>query len=255
MHMSVVYMFLIFLASLIAGAMNSVAGGGTLVTFPTLLFVGVQPIVANASNTMGLWPATLFTGWLYREHIETSRRMFALLMVVSIAGGFLGAWLLLHTPERIFNRLIPLLLCFAAIVFTFSRHIRAVAERMSIPSHWLAAAAAAGQFGIAVYGGYFGAGMGVLMLSLYSLTLSGSIHSMMGVRSICGTAINAMAVIVFIAGHRIDWLIAALVAAGSIVGAGAGTLSVRRLQPALARRVVLVVAWGMTLAYIAKMGF
>lgn len=254
MHMPVFYMFLIFLASLVAGAMNSVAGGGTLVTFPTLLFTGVPPIIANASNSMGIWPSGLFTGWLYREHIETSRRMFALLIAMSVVGGFLGAWLLLHTPEKIFNRLIPLLLLFAAILFTFSRHARGIADRMSIPAHWLAVTAVLGQFAVGVYGGYFGAGMGVLMLSLYSLALSTNIHSMLGIRSTCGTAIKATAVIVFIAGHRIDWLVAALVAAGSMAGAGAATLSVRRLPPALARRVVLVVAWGMTLAYITKMG-
>lgn len=254
MHMSALYMFLIFLASLVAGAMNSVAGGGTLVTFPTLLFTGVAPIVANASNSMGLWPSTLFTGWLYRDHIETSRRMFALLIAISVVGGFLGAWLLLHTPERVFNQMIPLLLLFAALLFTFSRHVRGVADRMSIPSHWLAAVAVVGQFGIAVYGGYFGAGIGVLMLSLYSLTLDTTIHSMMGIRSICATAINATAVVVFIAGHRIDWLVAALVAAGSIAGAGAGATTIRRLDPALARRIVLVVAWGMILAFLARMG-
>lgn len=254
MHTRAVYLLLIFLGSLVAGAMNSVAGGGTLVSFPTLLFAGVPSIVANATNSLGLWPATLFTGWLYSEHIETPRRTVVLLVSISVVGGFLGAWLLLHTPERIFDRLIPLLLLFAATLFTLGPHVRRMADRMSIPVQWLAAMAALGQFGIAVYGGYFGAGIGVLMLALYSLTLSGSIHSMLGIRSICGTAVNATAVVVFIAGHRIDWWIAALMAVGALVGAGVGVFSVKRLEPAIARRVVLVVAWGMTLAYLAKMG-
>lgn len=254
MHTRVIYMFLIFLGGLVAGAMNSVAGGGTLVSFPTLLFAGVPPIVANATNSLGLWPASLFTGWMYRDKIVTPRRTILLMVAVSVIGGFLGAWLLLHTPERIFYRLIPVLLLFAAFLFTISRHVRGIADRMSIPHQWLTAMALLGQFAIGVYGGYFGAGIGVLMLSLYSLTLSGDIHSMLGVRSICGTAIKVTAVVVFIAGHQVDWGVAGLVVAGALVGAGIGTFGVKRLDPMIARRVVLVVAWGMTLAYLAKMG-
>jgi uncharacterized protein len=254
MHTRAVYLLLIFLASLVAGAMNSVAGGGTLVAFPTLLLAGVPSIVANATTSLGLWPAALFTGWVYRSHIETSRRMIVLLAAVGIVGGFLGACLLLHTPEKVFNRLIPLLLLFAAALFTLGPRARGMADRMSIPSQWLAVTATLGQFGIAVYGGYFGAGIGVLMLALYSLTLSTNIYSMLGVRSICVTAINATAVAVFIAGHRIDWWLAAVMAAGALSGAGVGALSMRRLRPTIARRIVLVVAWGMTLAYLTKMG-
>jgi uncharacterized membrane protein YfcA len=255
MHISAVYMFLLFLAAAVAGAMNTVAGGGTLVSFPSLLFAGVPSITANATNSMALWPATLLTGWLYRDRMETPRRTFMLLIAMSVAGGFLGAWLLLHTPQRVFDRLIPVLLLFAAVLFTISPRVRGMTEHLSIPAAWLTAIAAVGQFAVAVYGGYFGAGMGVLMLALYSLTLNTSIHSMLGLRSMCATAANATAVVVFIAGHKIDWWIAAVMALGAMAGAGLTTITLKRLEPAIARRVVLFMAWGMTLAYLAKMGF
>lgn len=254
MHLNHVYLFLIFLASIIAGAMNAVAGGGTLVAFPALLFAGVPSIVANATSSLGMWPSSATSGWVYRKHIDTPRRTLVLLIVASIAGGFFGAWLLLHTPESIFNRLIPVLLLFAVCLFSISGYVRRMAERMSISAGHLAAMACIGQFAIAIYGGYFGAAMGVLMLSLFSLTLSSNIHSMNGVRTFCGAAVNATAVVVFILGHRIDWWFAAVMAIGSTVGSTAGAMGMRRLNPLLARRVVLLIAWGMTLAYVAKMG-
>ncbi|HVB98327.1 MAG TPA: sulfite exporter TauE/SafE family protein [Candidatus Dormibacteraeota bacterium] len=254
MHSSPIYLFLIFVASVIAGVMNAVAGGGRLVAFPALLFAGVPPIMANATSSLGVWPSGLTSGWVYRKYIDTPRRTIILLIVGSIAGSFLGAFLLLHTPEHIFERLIPPMLIFAALLFSFSGHIRRMAERMAIPAGSLVVMGVAGQFAIAIYGGYFGAGMGVLMLSLFSLTLSTKIHSMNGLRAFCMTAVNATAVVVFIFGHRIDWWFAAVMAIGATIGSTAGALGMRRLSPVIARRIVLVLAWGMTIAYVAKMG-
>jgi len=234
--------------------MNAVAGGGTLVAFPALLFAGVPPIVANATTSLGLWPSAAMSGWVYRKEITTPRRTVLLLVAMSLAGGFAGAWLLLHTPERIFDRLIPVLLLFAVVLFTASGKVRRMAERMSISAGRLEALAIVGQFAVAIYGGYFGAAMGVLMLALFSLTLGSSIHSMNGVRTFCATAVNAIAVVVFIFGHRIDWHVAAVMAVAAVIGATGGALVMRKLNPLLARRVVMVVAWGMTLAYVAKMG-
>ncbi|HEV2387983.1 MAG TPA: sulfite exporter TauE/SafE family protein [Candidatus Acidoferrales bacterium] len=252
MHIDSLHWVLVILASVVAGAMNAVAGGGTLLAFPTLLFVGVPSIPANATTSLGLWPSSVASGWLYRKDIDVPGQALALLSMVSVAGGFLGAWLLLHTPQRIFDLLVPVLLLFAAAIFTASERIRLLAGRLSIPGGRLLALAVAGQFAIGIYGGYFGAAMGVLMLALFSLTLASTIHSMNGVRSICGMAINGMAVVVFIAGHRIDWRIAAVMALASVGGASAGTVYMRRLDPAPARRVVLALAWGMTLAFVAR---
>ncbi len=254
MHTNLLYLFLVFVASLVAGVMNAIAGGGTLVSFPTLLFVGVPPIVANATNSLGLWPSAATGGWVYRKEITTRRRTVWLLLAISVIGGFLGAWLLLHTPEHIFGRLIPILLLFAAGLFTASGRVRKMAERLAISPGRLEMLALVGQLPIAMYGGYFGAAMGVLMLALFSLTLSSNIHSMNGVRAFCASAVNATAVVVFIAGHRIDWFIAGVMAAGAILGAIVAATWMRGLNPVLARRIVLVVAWGMTIAYVAKMG-
>ncbi|HVB98340.1 MAG TPA: sulfite exporter TauE/SafE family protein [Candidatus Dormibacteraeota bacterium] len=253
MHSSPIYLFLVFFASVIAGVMNSVAGGGRLVAFPALLFAGVPPIVANATSSLGVWPSLAASSWVYRKYIDTPRRTLILLIVMSVVGSLLGAWLLLHTPARFFERLIPPLLIFAAILFSFSGHIRRMADRMAIPAGYLAAMAVIGQFVIAIYGGYFGAGMGVLLLSLYSLTLNTKIHAMNGLRTFCAMATITTSVTVFILGHEIDWLFAAIVAVGAILGSTAGAISMRRLSPILARRMVLVIAWGMTLVYVAKM--
>ena len=126
--------------------MNAVAGGGTLVAFPALLFAGVPAIVANATTSLGLWPSAATSGWVYRQEITTPRRTVLLLVAMSLAGGFAGAWLLLHTPERIFDRLIPLLLLFAVVLFTASGKVRRMAERMSISAGRLGVVGASGPF-------------------------------------------------------------------------------------------------------------
>ncbi len=255
MHLTFIYLVLIFVASVIAGVMNAVAGGGRLVSFPVLLFAGVPPIVANATASLGVWPGSATSGWVYRKHIETPRRTLVLLVAASIAGSLVGALVLLHTPESLFAHLIPPVLIFASVLFTISGHVRRMTERMAIPAGGLAAMAVIGQFVIAIYGGYFGAGMGVLLVSLYSLTLVAKIHSMNGVRSFCATVVNTTAVAVFIFGHRIDWWVAAIMCTGSMIGGTAGAMSMRRLNPVIARRVVLLLVWGMTLTYVAKIGF
>jgi uncharacterized membrane protein YfcA len=254
MHTPTVYLFLIFWASLLAGAMNAVAGGGTLVAFPSLLFAGVAPVVANATTSLGLWPSAATGGWVYRKEITTPKKVVLALVGSSILGGFTGAWLLLHTPDVVFHELIPPLLLFASTLFTLSGRVRRMAERTSLSTKRLAAFAVVGQFGVAIYGGYFGAAMGVFMLALFSLTLGGTIHSMNGVRTWCGTAVNTTAIVVFLFGHRIDWPIAGVMAAGAIVGGVTGAMCMRRLNPLIARRIVLAVAWTMTIVYIAKMG-
>lgn len=254
MHTTFLYVSLIFLASLVAGVMNAVAGGGTLVAFPALLLAGVPPIVANATTSLGLWPSAAFSGLVYRKHIETPWRTFAQLLLASVAGGFAGSWLLLHTREQDFHRLIPILLLFAACLFTLGNRVRRMAERIALSPRRLAGVAVAGQVAIAIYGGYFGAAMGVLMLGLFSSTLGTNIHSINGIRSFCGTFVNSTAVVVFVLGHRIDFRVAAIMVVAAIVGGVVGALGFRRLEPALARRIVLIVAWGMIATYIAKMG-
>lgn len=254
MHTSLLYLFLVFLASVVAGVMNAVAGGGRLVAFPALLFVGVPPVVANATSSLGAWPSLATSGLVYRKYIDTPRRTLILLVGVSVAGSLLGALVLLHTPSSYFERMISPLLLFASFLLTISGRVRRMADRMAISSHHLAAGAVVGQFVAAVYGGYFGAGMGVILLSLYALTLSGKIHSMNGLRTLCGSVTIATSVTVFIFGHKIDWLFAAVMAAGAILGSSVCALNMRRLNPIVARRIVLVLVWGMTLFYVGKMG-
>jgi len=243
-------LLIIFVAALVAGAMNAVAGGGTMVVFPTLLFLGVPPIAANATCALGVWPSGIAGAIAYRDFHAAPRRLILALTAVSLLGGAWGAWLLLHTPPVFFGRLVPGLLVFALLVFSFSgRRPRPV---MGTPQRLLPmVAAVAAQAGIAVYGGYFGAGMGVLMMAAFAATLAYQVHALNGLRSICATAINATAIGYFIVRHAILWRPGLVMVAGSALGTWGCALLVRRLDPRPARRVVLTVAWVMILAYIA----
>jgi len=245
-----VALLIIFAAALVAGAMNAVAGGGTMVVFPTLLFLGVPPIAANATCALGVWPSGIAGAIAYRDFHEAPPRLIAWLTVVSLLGGAWGAWLLLHTPPVFFGRLVPVLLVFALLVFTFSGRrpkVEGVRRRL-LPM--AAVTAVAAQAAIAVYGGYFGAGMGVLMMAAFAATLAYEVHALNGLRSICATAINATAIGYFIVRHAILWRPGLVMVAGSALGTWGCALLVRRLDPRPARRVVLAVAWVMTAAYL-----
>src|SRR5690242_9882604 len=200
--MSLLNGILLFLAAMLAGTMNSVAGGGSFISFPTLIFTGVLPIPANATSTAALWPGTLASIGGYWKKIPRRNRFLPPLMLVSVVGGLVGAQILLHTPQKTFMRLVPYLFLVATLLFTFGRRVSVTFSRVlnssGPPSSLTVAVAALVQLLIAVYGGFFGGGIGILMLALLAIVRMEDIHSMNAVKALLGAAINGSAVVTFI---------------------------------------------------------
>ncbi len=240
---------LLFGAAAIGGAINSVAGGGSFVAFPALLFAGVPAVPANATNTIALWPGSLASAIAYRRELHDVRAELPPLGAASLAGGLAGALLLLKTSEGTFVLLIPWLLLFATLLFSFGTPL---AKRITRGAQASLAAAVIAQFAISVYGGYFGGGMGVMMLAVLSLLGMSDIHRMNALKTSLATLVNGVAVVAFIWNGAVAWAPGAVMIAGGVGGGYVGAAIARRVSPAVVRNLVLVVAWAMTLYFFVK---
>jgi uncharacterized protein len=243
-------------AAAVGGALNSVAGGGTFIAFPALLLAGIPPVAANATCTFALWPGGAASAFAYRRDIDASPKLLWILSVTSLMGGAIGAYLLLHTSNQAFEKLIPPLLLFASLVFTFSGWINSkLWNAFDRPKSLHPAAVVASaliQFTISIYGGYFGAGIGILMIAAWSALGFGNIHGVNGLRSVLGTTINGIALLLFLLAHSVAWGPGTLMAVCGIATGYFGATYARRLPPLLVRRIVLVTAWSMTLYFFWK---
>jgi uncharacterized membrane protein YfcA len=272
---------LLFLAAALAGAVNSVAGGGTLLTFPALVYVAhANPAllwaaqaekIANATSTVALWPGQLSSLWGYRKELGENRMAILRLAVPSFLGGLLGALLLLKTPGATFKGLVPYLILLATLLFIVQEPL-ARAQRARTEKAAKAAGDAAGpdaadtepmtprdwlgvilfQFGVGVYGGYFGAGIGILMLAALGFMGFTNIHRMNGLKNINGLIINAIAAVIFIASRIVDWRVAALMAAGSIVGGYSGAGTARRIGQQNVRRIIILIGFSLALSLLIQ---
>ena len=247
---------LLFPAAIIAGAMNSVAGGGSFFTFPALLFTGVPAIPANATSTVAVWPGSLASTLAYRERLPWRARLLAPLLGVSLAGGLAGAGLLLHTPQKTFLRLIPFLFLAATLLFAFGRRIfpytKTLEATHSRPPLLLLGGVALLQFLTAVYGGFFGGGMGILMLAFLILLPLGDIHAMNAVKALLGTAINGIAIVAFILARIIYWPQGVLMLIGGVLGGYAGAHYAQKVNPARVRAFVIAVGLAMSFIFLWK---
>jgi uncharacterized membrane protein YfcA len=241
---------LLFFAAVVAGALNSVAGGGSFFSFPALLFTGVPAIQANATSTVAVWPGSIASAYAYRRRVPRNARTIAPLVLASFAGGLLGAGLLLHTRQSTFLRLIPFLFLAATLLFAFAKRLsRAVRsqDKPLRPLSWpIIATASFVQFTIAIYGGYFGGGMGILMLSLLAVLPLGDVHATNGVKAVLGAATNGVAIIAFVAARRVFWPQAALMLTGSIFGGYGGAHYAQKINPKWVKG--LVVATGLVMS-------
>jgi uncharacterized membrane protein YfcA len=228
------------------GAANALAGGGTFLAFPALLFAGVSPIGANATSSLVLNPAGYASAWVYRDRLVHGRGFQTAMAISSVAGALVGGELLLQTSERSFERLIPYLMLSATLLFSFSRQLRAAATgRAAQRTH--AVPMLTGQFLIAVYGGYFGAGMGVLMLVLYTIAASMDVQEASGLRLLCGTLINTVATVLFAVRGIVLWTVGIPMMLACIAGGYWGAKLVKNLKPETAHRAILIFAWMITL--------
>jgi uncharacterized membrane protein YfcA len=233
-----------FLAAFVAGAINSVAGGGTMITFPVLIALGLPPIIANATNTVGIWPGSAGSIWGFRREFARIPTVMRWLLIPACVGGAVGAMLLRLTPPVVFDRLVPWLILFATVLFILQtpiqRKLKSAEAAQKAGSRWMALAICA-QVAVAVYGGYFGAGMGILLLAVMALSLPFEIQELQGLRSVLSLIINALAALIFVLrGHLIvDAVYMFLI--GTLVGGWLGAMLILRLSPNLVRIVIIVV--------------
>lgn len=228
-------------AAAAAGAVNAIAGGGTLLTFPTIVALGVTPLVANATSTVALWPGSLGSMWGYRRELAGARPWVIGFTAPSLTGGALGAWLLLHTPAAVFDRIVPFLVLGATVLFLVQRPLlRGWRPRAPTDAarRWGFLVA---QFLVAVYGGYFGAGIGILMLAVLGFMGLTNIHQMNGLKNWGALCINAVAVVLFAGGGIVHWPIALSMAVGGMLGGYAGSRLAQRVGQQAVRHAIVAI--------------
>jgi len=236
-----------------AGTINTVVGSGTLITFPTLLFFGLPPVVANVSNTVGLVAGGLTGIHGYRFELAGQGPTLRRLVPVSFLGAAVGAILLLKLPESAFDAIVPVLIVAALLLVLFGPRLQvwAAARHPDHDSPGRRLLMTVGVFGAGVYGGYFGAAQGVLLVGIMSVLMTISLQHINGLKNVLSTTANAVAAAIFIlvAPERVNWTVAALIAVGALAGGYVGARVGRRLSPAMLRGLILVVG----VAAIAKM--
>jgi uncharacterized membrane protein YfcA len=244
----------LFFAGVLGGALNSVAGGGSFVAFPALLFTGVPPIPANATNTIALWTAAAASGGAYRKRLDIPRRVMIPLLTVSLIGAAAGAFLLLKTPAHTFMRVLPWLTLGATLLFAFGKKL--AGGRGSVLEHETTGTALAittlFQLVVAVYGGYFGGGMGIVMLAMLAALGMTDIHAMNALKSVMGFVINGVAVVMFIVFRAVYWKHGIAMIAGGIVGGYVGAHCAQKVPQAWIRMFVVLVGAGMTVYFFWK---
>jgi uncharacterized membrane protein YfcA len=244
-------MVLIILAGVGAGAVNSLVGSGTLITFPTLVTLGFPPLTATISNSIGLVAGGVSGTWAYRRELRGQWDRLRWQMPGSLLGAVLGAYLLLHLPESVFNRIVPALLVGALALVVVGPKIQAIAQRRAEESgrsvdhlsRGRMVALTLGTFGVAVYGGYFSAAQGILLIGVMGVLLPESMQRMNAAKVLLTLLVNVVAALAYIltAFDRISWTAAGLIAVGSLIGGYLGGHYGRRLSPNALRAVILVV--------------
>jgi len=268
---------LLFAVAFIGGALNAVAGGGSFLTLPALLYAGVAPVSANATSTFAMWPASVASALAYRDEISRARTWMARLGVVSLAGGLLGGLLLVRTSDESFIRLLPWLMLVAAATFSFGGRLTAwarsrwsskpetteVSNGASLPG---APAPAGGaihhvevplwtlplQLVIATYGGYFGGGMGIMMLAAMAVAGMTDMHEMNALKVVLAIAINGVALAAFAVTGAISWGPGVVMVVGGVAGGYAGASVARRVSGRAVRAIVIAVAWTMTAYFFVR---
>jgi hypothetical protein len=247
---------LLFAAAALAGALNSVAGGGSFISFPALIFTHVLPIPANATSTVALWPGTVASVGAYRKRFPKDSRILLEMITTSITGGTLGALVLLRTPQSTFMRFVPYLFLLATLLLIFGKQLATWVEmtfKASQQPRWLVVLASNFfQFLIALYGGFFGAGIGIMMLALLTMLRMQDIHAMNALKTLLNAAINGAAVITFIAAGVVLWPQALVMLVGAVMGGYGGAYFAQKIDPQIVRRFVIAVGISMSVYFFLR---
>ncbi len=239
-------------AALLGGILNSIAGGGTLLTFPALVAAGLSPLVANATSTVALLPGALSSMLGYRRELRGAQKWTTAITLPSVLGGLFGAWLLLHTPGTTFNHVVPWLILGATVLFVSQRPLLAWVRRhetshvddATVTRNGPTTALLGWQAAVGIYGGYFGAGVGILMLAALGFMGFTNLHRMNGLKNWGGFCMNLVAAIAFAASGIVDWPVALTMALAAIAGGYLGSRAAQRLPQASVRTAVGVIGLG-----------
>ena len=265
-HLDPLRLGLVLVAAVIGGAVNSIAGGGTLLTFPALVGLGIPAVVANATSTVALWPGTVASVWGYRELLAGMRSWVVRFAIPSVLGGLLGAVLLIRTPPDRFDAIVPWLVLGATLLFMVQKplterlgsrnadgpDVRAMTDHEADRAVPPDARVLAYQFGVAVYGGYFGAGIGILMLAALGFMGFRNIHRMNGLKNWGGLCANALAATTFAFSGLVSWPVAAAMALGAAAGGYGGSRIAQRVPQARIRQAIVVIGLASSLWLVTR---
>lgn len=248
------HILLILVGGFAAGAMNALAGGGTFFSFPALLLAGIPPVSANATNAVALWPASLSTALALRREVRhlNWRHYLLPLCLAALIGGLIGGVALLLTTDQTFFVLIPWLLLLATLLFSFSRIIARwvehISQRSGAPER-LSPLAFCAQTGVSLYGGFFGAGMGIMMIASLAIAGHTRLLEINALKSLLSSLIYSIAAITFMLAGAVHWPALLIMLVGTLSGGYAGGLFARRLPDIWLRRLIIVIGWGLTGVY------
>lgn len=236
------------------GAINAVAGGGSFIAFPALLFTGVPAVEANATNTLALWLGVTASGGAYRSRLSISKRVMIPLMAASVLGGLGGAFLLIKTPGQTFLRVLPWLMLGATLLFAFGKHLtgRIAAEISDGASSRAIGGAAVFELLVAIYGGYFGGGMGIMNLAMLATLGMTDIHAMNALKVVLGGVINGVATVTFVVTRAIVWPQAVVTTIGAMLGGYFAAKWAQKLPQAWIKNFVILVGTGMTIYFFVR---
>lgn len=244
---------LLFLAGMIAAGVNAVAGGGSLVSFPTLIGLGLPAREANATNSVALWPGSLAGALGFLNQISRTKKHLRVLLLPSLVGSLMGAWLLVVTTDEMFKAVVPVLLLLATLLLAFQKRIRAWGERKRV--HVSPVVGVALQLLVSVYGGYFGAGMGIMMLAVMGLFIEANIHELNAIKNWLGLLINFAASALLLS-QNLVWLIPGLaLMLGAIVGGYASARLSQKVDAEKLRRAIVVYGFVMTSWFLYRLWF
>ena len=248
----------LFFAAVIAGTLNALAGGGSFISFPALLFIGVPPVEANATNTVALWPGLAASAVAYIKRLAAPPRLLVSLLAVSVAGGWAGALLLLRTPQRTFLHLVPWLLLSGTLLFAFGNRFREMAgkgvasEDLQAASWRAIALSSLLQLLVSIYGGYYGAGIGFIILGVLAALGMRDVHAMGALRTLLAAAVNAAAVITFIVSRAVLWPAFLVMVLGALSGGWFGARLAQRSDPRKVRALINAVGLAMSLYFFVR---
>lgn len=251
---STLQIVVIVVAAFFAGAINALAGGGTLLSYPALIWLGRDAIIANATSTVAIWPGTLASIFGYREQLKGTRKLMLMFITPSLIGGGIGAYLLLLTPSKLFAHLVPFLILGATLLRLsndmIARWLKQTPDTVRSREWWIGAIIF--QFIVGVYGGYFGAGIGIMMLAAFGLLGMRDIHKMNALKATCGLCMNGVASAYFIYKGRVIWSDALIMCVGAMAGGYSGAAAAQKLGRKFTNTAVIVIGFVMGIYLLLK---